>query len=766
MPYSASGFVLFAGDIISRTDQINGNLRRGAEVGEGQTIVADPDDANGPSMMQCLTKGSPDATPAYYRAKCQHSESGNPIASPTTVWDTARVLARVKANLQSTNGVNVYTLRIGNGSTNGVVILSLLYNSGTSKLKVRTICDGTTTTTTNGILNENTLYDIFVYYKKSSGANDGVLQVSYAVAGGSPSLIAELDLTHNETAQVGQFDCMGGVINSGAAFYATYFVGVGWCFGDTIWNRRFGNPEDLWYSVDRGLGVLREPRTDKMVIKSTWMPGQYRHSWAALTDMKADVYYIEGTTWPGDGHASLTNGATMDLDENNDWIGFATLSGLSAGTTYTAKVVPYSNATPGTLYWPTRTLQFTTLTDDNSDIKFAFGSCNDPSSGSPFEWAEYIRQSGAQIFFHLGDQQYEESGLSDTIPWERKKDFLIDRLDFEWERWLDNMQRFVPMMLLPDDHEVANNWNAAWRQGYVDASGNPTGANGSEYSDLIGGDYGVTVTKGDVYDACREGFYIAEAQGFLDCGHAGSAGYVDREYYRSFTVGPALFIVCDMRGFEDQAGTEPTSGGAATQFGAAQLAWIQNLIDTTAANLIVFVHQSPWSDTNAATHGDDHYDEIAQAERNAIWSRIEDRDSIWWLHIAGDMHLNMVTRRAIAGIAGLEHTMRGMICELTVGALCKHAASLDGDVAVGGTNDKSKGVFHFSIHGQSQGDIIRSFGVATISPASKAVSISVHDGDNNSALYTNTWHRGGAPTGYRSRPSMTSRRETWLGGRP
>lgn len=764
MPYSASGFTLFTGDILTRTDQINSELRRGAEIGGGQSILVDPDDANGGSFMRCFTSGTPDVTPAYHRFKLQHLESGNASASPTTAWDEARALFRCKAVLNTIDGASVYAFRFGNSGADGVVIVSFIYDSASGDLKVRMVVNGVSTDSA-AVLTLSTEYDFYVKYVKSSGASDGVCEVWYAAAGGTPALLIS-DNDHNETDQIGQFDCMGASINK-IGNHAIYHRGVGWCMGSTLWASSFTNPADLWYDIDRGLGQLRDPDTTGITVKSCWQPGQYRHLWAALTDMKAGVYIIEGNSWPGDAHGTLTLAGTMDLDENNDFYGHVELTGLTKGQQYIAKVVPYSDATSGTKYWPTRTLLWTQLTDTD-DLKVSFGSCDDPSGSPPFEWAEHARGDGSQIFFHLGDQQYEASGLSDTVPWERTEDFLIDRTDFDWERWLDYMSRYVPIVMLPDDHEVANNWDASYRQGYVDAVGNPAGSNGSAYATLAGGSYGGTITLGDLYDECREGFYQAESKGFRNLGHAGSAGSVDRENYRSFQIGNILIAVVDLRAFEDSAGTEPTSNSLATNLGAAQLAWLNTLIDDCTAQTLIIATQSPWSDTNTVEHGDAHYTENAPAERNLIWDRIESNAKIKrFCIICGDMHLNMVTQRRWSGYNNLTRDVHKLAGDFCVGSMGKHAAPLDSNVTVGGTNAASRGVFFFSIHGETANDTIRSRGVLTI-PQNiySPLALAVMDGDDNSLLYSGEFNFNPPVTTQRSRPGLGDRREVMLGDRP
>ncbi len=456
----------------------------------------------------------------------------------------------------------------------------------------------------------------------------------------------------------------------------------------------------------------------------------------------------------------------MDLDDANDWYGHAELTGLTPGQQYIAKVVPYSDATSGTKYWPARTLLWTQLTA-TSDLKISFGTCSDPSGSPPYEWAEYARVDGSQIFFHLGDQQYEASGLSETAPWERKADFLIDRIDHDWERWFDYMSRYVPVIMLPDDHEVMNNWTSSIKQGYVDVTGNPTGNDGSEYGDLAGGSYGGAITYGNVYDACREGFYIAEAQGYRNTGHAGST-FVDREHYRSFQIGNILIAVVDMRSFEDSAGTEPTSNSLATQLGAGQLAWLNALIDNCTAQTLLIATQSPWSDTNATTHGDDHYTEVAVAERNLIWDRIADNAKIKrFAIICGDMHIDMITQRRWSGYNNLTRDMPKLAGEFSIGSMGKHAASLDATVTVGGTNAASRGVKHFSIHGQDLNDTIRARGILNIPQNIRsAMSAAVMDGDDNSSLYAGLFNFMPSVTTQRDRPGVGNRREVMLGDRP
>lgn len=172
------------------------------------------------------------------------------------------------------------------------------------------------------------------------------------------------------------------------------------------------------------------------------------------------------TTLSGNDPATPTYAGSVTADVNG--LGRHALSGLTAGTTYYAKMSTGTGVFIGDLIqWKTMpsTAAFT--------VKAVIGSCQQNAGGSLTQvgWADALAFA-PDLHFHLGDFHYKGGQFGAADDWRASVTNYAGSLTA-----LPGMRQALQrasLYLMADDHEFSGN-NGDSKEGSVDANGQPTG---------------------------------------------------------------------------------------------------------------------------------------------------------------------------------------------------------------------------------------------------------------------------------------------------
>lgn len=494
-------------------------------------------------------------------------------------------------------------------------------NGGNCRIDV----DGGGNSSSTGGITQNTWKLMRVHYRASTGASDGVAELWIGNLDGSGMTLIHSH-AHNNTTACGRiwFGCQDtGFTGS----IATYIATIAIMRQATI--ARFGLENTAWCVKDGGLPLATVGISQTGAgFAVHWHPSVYDNAWTVADDVNCDIEYVAGdyndATFPGSGTSTASGVA---LPSANEFCGSFTISGLTAGTLYSARLRTYRAATPGTKR-NGPVFQFRTLPAVASVLEFVHSFCQKAAAMGPLS-PGIIAAEGNTIDFQVfgGDWYYLDKSSATYYP----TSFSPVRTQQEWLRdvvqstfMLSRFQilssRKHAILIQQDDHDACEDgWDQGYVKGFVTAA-NPTGLDGLDRA-LLCTDSDLNaagVTRGQLYDYAQEAFYKLIGRGNLGVAYAGSAWH-DRAEHRKIETGASLLAFLDTRRFQDGTGDQPFSGAVQTFLGADQLAyWIDVFETTTKANVLIF---SPSNLTDANLIGGDSWQD--QAWRRAEWHDLE-----------------------------------------------------------------------------------------------------------------------------------------------
>lgn len=521
--------------------------------------------------------------------------------------------------------------------------------------------DGGGNSSSAGGITQNTWKLMRFHYRASTGASDGVAELWIGNLDGSSMTLIHSH-AHNNTTACGRiwFGCQDtGFTGS----IATYIATIAIMRQATI--ERFGLQNAAWCVKDGGLPLCTCGLSQAGAgFAVHWHPSVHDDAWTVANDVECDIEYVAGdyndSTFPGSGTSTAAGCALPSADE---FCGSFSISGLTAGTLYSARLRTYRAAVPGTKR-NGPVFQFRTLPAVPSTVEFVHSFCQKAAVMGPLS-PGILAAEGNAINFQVfgGDWYYLDKSAAtyyptSLAPVRTQQEWLRDVVQstFMLSRFQILSARKHAILIQQDDHDACED---SWGQGYVKGfitDANPGGDDGLDRA-LLCTDADLNaagITRGQLYDYAQEGWYKLFGRGNIGVAYAGSAWH-DRAEHRKMETGRSLLCFLDTRRFQDDTGDQPFSGGAPTFLGADQLAyWLDAFANTTKANVLIF---SPANLSDAHLIAGDNWQN--QPWRRAEWHALEAEllanPNVQRVYLfSGDRHATVVERRFRAGQWGRE----------------------------------------------------------------------------------------------------------------
>lgn len=632
-------------------------------------------------------------------------------------------------------------------------------NGGNCRIDI----DGGGNSSSAGGITQNTWKLMRVHYRASTGASDGVAELWIGNLDGSGMTLIH-SRPHNNTTACGRiwFGCQDtGFTGS----IATYIATIAIMRQSTI--ERFGLENTAWCVKDGGLPLCTCGISQTGAgFAVHWHPSVYDNAWTVADDVECDIEYVGGdyndSTFPGTGTSTASGVALPSADE---FCGSFTISGLTAGALYSARLRTFRAAVPGTKR-NGPVFQFRTLPASAGVLEFVYSFCQKAAAMGPLAPGT-LAAEGHAIDFQVfgGDWYYLDKSAATYYPTsfapvQTQQEWLRDVVQstFMLSRFQILSSRKHAILIQQDDHDACED---GWGQGYVKGfitDSNPLGADGLDRA-LLCTDSDLNtagITRGQLYDYAQEGWYKLIGRGNLGVAYAGAAWH-DRAEHRKIETGYSLLALLDTRRFQDDTGDQPFSGSAQTFLGADQLAyWLDVFATTTKPNVLIF---SPANLTDANLIAGDSWQD--EAWRRDEWLQIEaalmDNPRVHNVYLfSGDRHATVVDRRRRAGQWGRTTHFNKMVGHFRTGPFASGAHF--GSVPSGG-------VAYSGNFGATQtGEPAKGYGRLRLNEITGEIAW-------QAIADTGQQQRSGVFRPYptasiRSHASLPTRREKWLGARP
>lgn len=578
--------------------------------------------------------------------------------------------------------------------------------------------DGGGNSSSAGGITQNTWKLMRFHYRASTGASDGVAQLWIGNLDGSSMTLVHSH-AHNNTTACGRiwFGCQDtGFTGSISTYIATLAI----MRQATI--DRFGLANTAWCVKDGGLPLATVGISQTAAgFAVHWHPSVYDNAWTVANDVQCDIEYVAGdyndSNFPGSGTSTASGCALPSADE---FCGSFTISSLTAGTLYSARLRTYRAAVPGTKR-NGPVFQFRTLPAAASTLEFVHSFCQKAAVMGPLSPGVLAAEGNAIAFQVFGGDWYYLDKSSATYyptsmsPVQTQQEWLRDVVHstFMLSRFHILSARKHAILIQQDDHDACeDSWDQGYVKGFVTAT-NTLGTDGLDRALLCTDNdlNAAAITRGQLYDYAQEGWYKLIGRGNLGVAYAGSAWH-DRAEHRKIETGYSLLALLDTRRFQDNTGDQPFSGGVQTFLGADQLAyWLDIFANTTKANVLIF---SPANVSDANLIGGDSWQD--QAWRRAEWHQLEAalmaNPAVRRVYLfSGDRHATVVDRRWKDGQYGRSGTsFPKMVAHFRIGPVASgaHFGSVpSGDVIYSGnfgatqTGEPSKGYGRFRLNEQT-----------------------------------------------------------------
>lgn len=518
------------------------------------------------------------------------------------------------------------------------------------------LSDGTNSSSAGAVFTQNTWKLIRFHYRASTGASDGVAECWIGNLDGSGMTLVH-SKTHNITTKA-SYIFYGCRDTNFTGSIATYVATVATMRQATI--DRFDLANAAWCVKDGGLPLATAGISQTAAgFAIHWHPSVYDNAWTVADDVECDIEFVAGdyddATFPGAGTSSAAGCALPSADE---FCGSFQISGLTAGTLYSARIRTYRAAVPGTKR-NGPVFQFRTLPSAASTLEFVASFCQKSEAMGPLA-AGFMADEGNAILFQAidGDLYYLDKSAATYYPTslspvQTQQEWLRDVVQtvFMQSRFAILNARKHAIVSKQDDHDACEDgWDQGYVKGYV-TDANPAGLDGLDRGLLCTDDdlNAAAITRGELYDYAQEAWFKLMGRGDLAVSDAGTAWH-DRTHYGYVETGYSALCFLDTRRFQDNTGDQPFSGGAKTFLGADQLAyWLAYFAACTKANVLIF---SPANLTDAhLIAGDSWQDETWRiAEWQAIEAALQANANVQRVYLfSGDRHATIVDTRKYDG---------------------------------------------------------------------------------------------------------------------
>ena len=446
------------------------------------------------------------------------------------------------------------------------------------------------------------------------------------------------------------------------------------------WDRWIDRSRSPALYRDQGaLGIAMDGDQTRQAIFAWFHPGQYRADWLGRS-LDADVQLRLA------GDATWLPGPTMDLESDTFYGNSIVLTGLEPDTTYEYRLVVHPSDDPSDTF-VSGVRSFRTLAQRCATMTWMLGSCQH-QSGQLYPHLAYriAADEGCQRALMIGDVMYSDN-VADipTAPQVDAMGYWQEYIkSLAWSRYIVDFTRSRQLYMMPDDHEIYNDFDASWRRGYATPR-NPTGADGST-ADLIETD---GIARGSFFEQGRKAFYLWFGKTLLDLPVQGVDptvdDWIDTEFYRSFSTDHTRLAMLDTRSFMDNTGTEPTSDGRITMLGPDQQAWFNGMLASNRRDLVVIASPTLWGeahsrrDTWDARNAPPGVRIARRVERNGLEQTFQSAPRGRAAILSGDVHLIILHSQFTTATGGRTRDADRFLFELCCSGIAGQASgSFDG----------------------------------------------------------------------------------------
>ena len=555
--------------------------------GTVETAV-DPDNAAGRRALHFQSVGVSEEASVELRLRhMQHGEASSPGFGGDAEALTGRVLLHfhfdVSANVGSAGRIRFFQAE---NDTSNVFNVQVRKGTGTGELRLQSFVDGANhpnsdSDNTYGPSSfQNYLGEhctAVIDYRASTGSNDGQVRV-YVATGRyytSADVIANgtlmLDVTHDAGDAFERFN-FGPKHISYANTTDMYHEWVAWrC------SRSIVSYEDVEVLRDPLVGQIRDVTKNSVGVFVRAPGGQYKQDWHADGAIRASVRY-----WPTSGsEGSATETAKVALTAADRWGACTTITGLTEGQDYTARVRLYDVSNDGDYIDAQHTL----------DIKLGSGTATigqvhclvSAGAGHPYECFDRLLEQGARHCMVIDDVGYFDGHIADDQHAETEDEFREAFLHTLMDPAMIRFGRQGALILKAGDHQYIND---------MDLDRRTSGSTPSGYS----------VTFAAL-------FANATAAWASWAGDAMLGKPTSGEFYRSLDWGDTQIVIPDDVTFRDS--------GNNTMLGTTQKAALKAAWDGTDAKLIIWTPVR-WNGPTGAIYSDNWHTTAYQAERQGI----------------------------------------------------------------------------------------------------------------------------------------------------